>query len=105
MNETPLASWAIAYLRRQAALIQSSLPQEPQTEPERAFWHLQWNSLVDTIPFDAGAAYAAEHGREAPAELLPLLLRMSPAFHTNPYPGEMVLDRTRRALETHGGAQ
>lgn len=98
MKTTPLATWAITHLRTRAADLATGMPPEPASEPERAFWHLQWNSLVDTIPFDAGAAYAAEHGQEAPAELLPLLLRMSPAFHTNPYPGRMVVDVTGEHL-------
>jgi hypothetical protein len=93
-TDPALASWAIAHLRREVDKLKASMSPEPTAEPERAFWHLSWNAGVDRLAFEAAAAYHAEQGREAPADLLPLLLRMLAAFHTNPYPGRMVIDVT-----------
>lgn len=86
--------WVHEYIR---AAVQKHIAEagpEIMQEPSRAFWHLGWNSRMMASADSINEDYRTAHGRDAPSDLQDYARRILTAYYTNPYPGEMVSDRT-----------
>jgi hypothetical protein len=96
ISEADIA-WCRSYIRKGAEASFLTPPVEPETEPERAAWHLERNArLVSATGQAAIDAYHETFGAEPSDAVLALVANEARPYFTNPYPGDTILGRASR---------
>jgi hypothetical protein len=96
ISEAEIA-WRRAYIRKGVEGAFLAPPLEPQTEPERAMWHLERNArLVSATGQAAIGALHETFGADPSDAVLALVANEARPYFTNPYPGDTILGRASR---------
>lgn len=88
------AKWCSAYARNAVRSAFTTPPLEPQTEPERALWHMYRNArLARLVHVDIVEAYKRVFGSEPSDAVIKAVDVETRGYYTNPYPGDNILHR------------